>query len=569
MTNKKQYLSFTLVLALIAFAIIFGGWVAKETNVSKPDYYFEIDKNLKLFGKVYEEIATRYVEEIDPEKFMKSGINGMLRQLDPYTVFIEQEGNSELQIMTKGKYGGVGMRIAKREGWPTVVEPPFEGTPAARAGIREGDKIIEVNGKSTEALTITETAHRLRGDIGTEVHIKISRVGEEKPLEFRLIRAEIKVSDVSYAGFIKDKTGYIRLGHFSRFAGKQVHDSIAVLKSQGMESLIFDLRGNPGGLLEAAVQVAENFINKGDMIVYTKGRASGTNVEYRSKEMPVWGDKPLVILVDEYSASASEIVAGAVQDLDRGLIIGAPTFGKGLVQTVIPLTRQGTSLKITTAKYYIPSGRLIQKPDFLRSKEILWGYDSRKDTTKEEEEDEFFTASKRKVHGKGGIVPDIKVDSNEISPLIANLIMKSMFFNFALEYASDHQHLKRDFVVNENMISDFKKFLKSKDFTYKTRAEIKIEELEQVIKEEKYSEVVQSALEQLKSSIDEAKEQDFKRDLDLIKWNLKTEIAAKLWGTPGKYDVEFQWHTEIKKAIEVLSNQSEYFSLLSSNVDIQ
>ena len=568
MKNKRQYLSFTLVVVLMAFAIIFGGWVAKETNVSKPDYYFEIDKNLKLFGKVYEEIATRYVEEVDPEKFMKSGINGMLRQLDPYTVFIEQEGNSELQILTKGKYGGVGMRISKREGWPTVIEPPFEGTPAARAGIREGDKIIDVDGKATDELTITETAQRLRGEVGTEVYIKIRRVGEEKPLEFRLLRAEIKVSDVSFAGFIKDKIGYIRLGHFSRFAGKQVHDSIAVLKSQGMESLILDLRGNPGGLLESAVQVAENFIKKGDMIVYTRGRASGTNVDYRSKQVPIWGDKPLVILVDNYSASASEIVAGAVQDLDRGLIIGSATFGKGLVQTVVPLTRQGTSLKITTHKYYIPSGRLIQKPDYIRSKEILWGYDSKKDTT-EEEQNEFYTTSKRKVHGKGGIIPDIKVATDEISSFVGNLIMKSMFFNFALEYASEHKNLNHDFVVDDNIIADFKEFLKSKKFTYKTQSELKIEELEKIIKEDKYPETVLGSLAQLKTSIEKAKEKNFDRDLDLIKWELKTEIAAKLWGTPGKYEVEFKWHEEIKKAVEVLSNQQQYFSFLTSDVDIQ
>lgn len=568
MKNKKQYLSFSFVLGLIALVIIFGGWVARETNVSKPDFYFEIEKNLKLFGKVYEEIATRYVEEINPEQFMKSGIEGMLQTLDPYTMFIEQEGNSELQIMTKGKYGGVGMRISKQEGLPTVVEPPFEGTPAARAGIREGDKIMEVDGVRTDDLSISETAQRLRGDIGTEVHIKIKRIGEEKPLEFRLIRAEIKISDVSFAGIINEKIGYIRLGHFSRFAGKQVYDSIAVLKNQGMESLILDLRGNPGGLLESAVQVAENFINKGDMIVYTKGRASGTNVEYRSKEIPIWPDKPLVILVDEFSASASEIVAGAVQDLDRGLIIGSPTFGKGLVQTVVPLDREGTSLKITTAKYYIPSGRLIQKPDFIRSKEILWGYDSRKDSTKIDKEEEYYTSSKRKVHGSGGIVPDLKVESADISPLVANLIMKSMFFNFALEYASDHKNLDRNFVIDENIITEFKKFIKSKDFTYKTRAEIRIDELEKVIKEEKYSESVQNVLQQLKDSIDKAKQTDFERDLDLIKWNLKTEIAAKLWGTPGKYDVEFQWHPEIKKAIEILSNQKEYSSFLSSNIDI-
>lgn len=564
--NNKQYLSYVVAFILIGCAILFGGWIAKETNTSQPDYYFEIDKNLKLLGKVYEEVTTRYVEEIDPEKFMKSGIEGMLRTLDPYTTFIEQEDNSELQIMTTGKYGGVGMRISKREGWPTVEEPPFEGTPAARAGIREGDKIIEVNGVSTEKLTVSETAQRLRGEIGTEVRIKIKRVGDEKPLEFRLIRAEIKVSDVTYAGFITEKIGYIRLGHFSRFAGKQVHDSIAVLKSQGMESLILDLRNNPGGLLEAAVQVAENFVNKGDLIVYTKGRASGTYVEYRSEKAPIWANKPLVILVNNFSASASEIVAGAIQDLDRGLIIGTPTYGKGLVQTVIPLTRQGTSLKITTAKYYIPSGRLIQKPNFIRSQDILWSYDSTKQKAAEQE---YFTATKRKVHGQGGIVPDIKVMAQQISPLVANLIMKSMFFNFALEYASDHKNLARDFVVDDKMIMNFKQFLKAKNFAYKTAAEENLTELEKTLKEEQYPVSVLDSFQQLKEAINKAKEKDFERDQDVIKWNLRSEIAAKIWGTPGKLESEFKAIPEITKAVEVLSNQGEYSLLLSSNVDIQ
>ena len=567
MKIKQLYLSLALVLVLIVFAVLFGGWIAKETNTAKPDFYFEIDKNLKLFGKVYEEIAMRYVEEVDPEKFMKSGINGMLRTLDPYTTFIDEEDNSELQIMTTGKYGGVGMRISKREGYPTVAEPPFGGTPSARAGIREGDKIIEVNGVATKDLTISETAQRLRGDIGTEVNIKIQRVGEEKALEFRLIRAEISVSDIVYAGLIQEKIGYIRLSHFSRFAGKQVHDSIAVLKNKGMESLIFDLRGNPGGLLESAVQVAENFVSKGDLIVYTKGRASGTNAEYRSEKAPIWGDKPLVVLVDNYSASASEIVAGAVQDLDRGLIIGSPTFGKGLVQTVVPLTRSGTSLKITTAKYYIPSGRLIQKPNFINRQDVLWGYDSKKDTVTEEEGD-FYTASKRKVHGKGGIVPDIKVEPADFSPLIGNLIMKSMFFNFALEYASDHKNLARDFIIDDKIISDFKAFLKAKNFTYKTEAEDKLQELEKIIKEEKYPESVFSSVKALSSSIEKAKESDFDRNIELIKSSLQNEIAAKIWGMAGKFESEFQWVPEIKKAIEVLSNQEKYSSLLSSNVDI-
>ncbi len=570
MKNRHNYLSIFFVIILLFSVTFLGGWIARETNTPKPDYYFEIDKNIQLFGKVYEEIARRYIEEIDPEKFMKSGINGMLRTLDPYTMFIEYENTGDLKIMTTGKYGGVGMRIAKRDNWPTVVEPPFEGTPSSKAGIREGDRIIEIDGMTTKNLTISETAQKLRGEIGTAVSIKIRRVGEIKPLEFRLIRAEIKVSDVTFAGFVDDKIGYLRLGHFSRYAGKQVHDSIAVLIDQGMETLILDLRGNPGGLLESAVQVAENFIPKGELIVYTKGRASGTNVEYRAKREPIWGEKPLIILVDRYSASASEIVAGAVQDLDRGLIIGSRTFGKGLVQTVLPLNRKGASLKITTAKYYIPSGRLIQKPDFIRTKNVIWGYDATKDTaTNEEEEDVFYTSSKRKVHGEGGIVPDIKVEPYEISALFGNLIMKSMFFNYALEYASQNGDLSQDFQVSDEMIVDFKKFLKEKKFTYKTEAEEHCEAIEEIIREKKYESSVVEAFDNFKKALEDAKEADFKRDLDLIKWKLRTEISAKLWGTEGKYHSEFKWVPEIKKAIEIASDKDNYSALLSSNVDIR
>ncbi len=566
MKKNNRYLSLLLMIALIASTVFLGGWIAGKTNTAKPDYYFEIEKNIALFGKVYEEVTKRYVEEIDPEEFMKAGINGMLRTLDPYTMYIEREGNAELKLMTTGKYGGVGMRIAKRDGWATVIEPPFEGTPSKRAGIREGDKIIEVDGKSTKDLSISETAERLRGEIGTEVNVKIRRVGEDDPLEFRLIRAEIEISDISYAGFVDDKVGYIRLGHFSRYAGKQVHDAIVELKKQGMESLIFDLRSNPGGLLESAVQVAENFVHKGDLIVYTKGRISGSDKEFHSRVEPVWGEKPLIVLVDQYSASASEIVSGAVQDLDRGVIIGKPTYGKGLVQTVIPLTRDGNSLKITSAKYYVPSGRLIQKPDFIRSKDIMWNYEESQDTTKKEEKT-FHTASNREVKGNGGITPDIEVEQEKMTPLMGNLIMKSMFFNFALNYAVDHENLERNFEVSDQMVEQFKTFLESKDFTYKNEVEQHIEDLEKVLTENEYPENVIKEFEDFKKSVEIAKQDDFAKNLTQIKQELKMEIAAKLWGTAGKYESQFSWDPAIEKSLDLLMNQTEYYTLLGENTN--
>ena len=259
----------------------------------------------------------------------------------------------------------------------------------------------------------------------------------------------------------------------------------------------------------------------------------------------------------------SEIVSGAIQDLDRGVIIGSPTFGKGLVQTVIPLTRDGNSLKITSAKYYIPSGRLIQKPNFIRKKDIIWDYESKEDTTKKEEKT-YFTAAKREVKGSGGITPDIKVELPEVSSLVINLIMKSMFFNFALEYASDNGNLEKDFVVDEKLITEFKDFLKEKNFTYKTEAENHVAALEKIIQKEKYSGDVLTSFNNFKKDIESVKKNNFKRDLKLIKRRLGAEIAAKLWGTKGKYENEFKWMPEIKKAVEVLTNQDEYLSLLNS-----
>jgi len=557
-STKRNVTVLLFMVLLVILVVVFGGWMANKSNVAKPDYYFSINKNLNVFTKVYDEITRRYVEVIDPEKFMRAGIYGMLRTLDPYTVFIEKDENEELQIMTHGKYGGVGMRIAKRDGWPSIVEPPFDGTPAAKAGIREGDRIIEVDSVVTKELSISDTATRLRGIPGTSVFIKIERIGEEKPMEFRLIRAEIKVEEITYSGLIKNKIGYIRLAHFSRNVGNQMYNSIADLKRQGMESLILDLRGNPGGLLESAVAVADNFVEKGKIIVSTRGKLDGTVKDYEAKIDPIWGTEPLIVLVDTLSASASEIVAGALQDLDRAVVIGSPTFGKGLVQTVVPIDNE-TALKITTAKYYIPSGRLIQKPHIFNDADVLLtSFENEKDSLAT-----YKTAGGRLVRGNGGITPDIRVKSEDLPLIVRHLIMKSMFFNFSLEYAAQHNDLQRDFDVNQAMISQFRQFLKDKNFTYKTEGELELTKLEKIAEEEGFKMNADPSFAELKKVIDQNKEKDFDESLDYIKWYLKAEIAGKFWGTAAKVEASFEISNEIKKAIELLSNKQEYYAILT------
>ena len=558
MFNKRNISIVAFLSLLIILTISFGGWIAYKTDTQKPDYYFEINKNMSVFGKVYEEITNRYVEIIDPEKFMKAGIYGMLERLDPYTVFIEKEENDELQIITHGKYGGVGMRISKRGDYPTVVEPPFDGTPSAKAGIREGDQIIEVDNEDTKGLSVSQTANRLRGKPGTDVFIKIRRIGEPNVLEFRLIREEIKVEEITFADIVKDDIGYIRLAHFSRNVGEQMHDSIAELKQKGMKKLILDLRGNPGGLLESAVSVADNFISKGEKIVATKGKAMGTNKEYKAASDPIWGVEPLVVLVDTISASASEIVAGAIQDLDRGIILGSPTFGKGLVQTVIPINNQ-TALKITTAKYYIPSGRLIQKPDIYKDNKVLLSSNFSEDSTKI-----FKTINGRTVKGSGGIVPDIRIEPKLMPLVIRHLIMKSMFFNFSLEYAAEHPNLSKEFEVGDEILNEFKAFLKNKDFSYKSPEERGLDDIKKIIDERGYSNETSESISKLEKIFDEQKNLDFNKNLDFIKLYLKSEIAGKLWGTSAKVRINLDKSDEVNRAIDLLTNETEYYKILNN-----
>lgn len=560
MINKRN-ISIFMFMALLAVLIVsFGGWIAYKTDTQKPDYYFEIDKNMSIFGKVYEEITNRYVEVIEPEKFMKAGIYGMLETLDPYTVFIEKEENDELQIITHGKYGGVGMRISKRGDYPSVVDPPFDGTPSAKAGIREGDQIIEIDGISTKDLSVSETANKLRGKPGTEVFIKIQRVGELNVLEFRLIREEIKVEEITYSGIIQDDIGYIRLAHFSRDVGQQVSDAIVDLKDQGMNKLVLDLRGNPGGLLESAISVADNFLPRGMSIVSTKGKAAGTNQDYRSEHDPIWGTEPLVVLVDTISASASEIVAGAIQDLDRGVIIGSPTFGKGLVQTVIPISKE-TALKITTAKYYIPSGRLIQKPDIYEDPDILLSTNYPVDSTMS-----FLTLHGRTVTGSGGITPDIRLKP-KLLPLVArHLIMQSMFFNFSLEYAAKHPDLDPSFSIDEEIITEFKSFLREKEFSYKTPEEVRLDEIKKIIDEHGYAAESSESILELEKVIAKQKEKDFEDNIDVIKMYLKSEIIGKLWGTAAKVKLSLEKSDEVKEAIAILSDIDKYNKILNNNI---
>jgi carboxyl-terminal processing protease len=423
---------------------------------------------------------------------------------------------------------------------------------------------------------LSKTASKLRGqEKGSTVVIKIKRVGVDEPMTFSLVRDEITVSDIQYSGFVEPGIGLIKLNTFDRSAEKQVTNAVEELLDQGMESLILDLRSNPGGLLDVAVSVANNFLPKGELVVYTQGRNPENIKEYRTTKNPVFGSLPLVVLINEYSASASEIVAGSIQDLDRGVVIGKQSFGKGLVQTILPIDRTAnvkTSLKLTTAKYYLPSGRLIQKMDvFKRGKNsVLWGFQDEEsdedeesdDVDKENEKELFYTRNNRQVVGGGGITPDIEASNEKTTRYVGELIRKSMFFNFSLEYASEHPELADGFKVNDQILNDFFEFVENKEFDYEPAGMEEFKDLEKIAQEEDFYDDMKASLGQMREKFQAVKKREKEKSIDDIKYLLKRELIAKLKGNDDAYATSFERDATLTKAVEVLKDKDEYSRIL-------
>ncbi len=545
----KKFKRSSLNLILILFFT--GGTLLWINSVEKRDVYTTISKNLTIIGQIYKEVSRRYVDKIDPDKFLKAGIDGMLNTLDPYTSYIEKEDKQQLQILAQGKYEGVGLLLTFRNKVVTVAEPPFLGTPAARAGIREGDKIIKVNGLLTKELGFEGTVSKIRGPAGTEVTLTIQREGEPKLLEFTLIREKIKVEDVRYAGFIKNGIGYVRLTRFSKNAAPEVAEAVQNLKSRNLKGLILDLRSNPGGMLESAVEVADMFLPKNLVIVSIRGRSKNSPHEFKSLKNPIYGDSPLVVLVNQFSASASEIVAGAIQDYDRGIIVGDTTFGKGLVQSVIPLSPT-SALKITTAKYYTPSGRCIQKQNY-----SFWS-----DSLTVDKKSIYHTRSGRPVHGGGGIAPDVVVRPPMLSDLVVDLIRKSLFFNFAVHYANTHSIIDSTLQIKEDILNDFRQYLKKKSFKYHYPIEKDLSLLKKDVVESGYDSSLVKNIDLFEQSLDRSKNKMFLNSLPEIKRYLRLELASKFFGTRKGVELSLQDDPVVKKAVELLSDKAYYSSII-------
>lgn len=545
MTKKGKYrVGFATAVIMLASL----GITAQQTDI-----YFLIKKNFSIFSKAYENVALEYVDEVDPEILMRNGIDAMLETLDPYTVLFNESQNEQAEIMSRGNYAGIGIEAGYRDG-EVVVIAPTEGGPAEQKGIRAGDIIVAVDGVSTEGMQPEEVNTLTSGEAGSEVVITIERFGFDQTLDFTLTRKRIEVSNISYSGLVGEaqNTGYIRLSQFGNNSSEEIREAlIGLMGVRELDGLILDLRDNPGGILQEAVGIIDKFIEPGITVVDIRGRVGEYNQTFATRE-PVMFEKPVVVLMNGGSASASEVVAGALQDLDRALIIGEQSFGKGLVQIVKQLP-YNTSLKITISRYYIPSGRSIQSVQYThqgRNSVIMNDDSSRR---------EFETRNGRTVFEGRGIEPDVESGSDELSILEISLLQNGMYFDFATEFEAsnsifDYQELP-DEVYNE-----FLGFLEEKEFTFRTDSEKLLEELMEEFRDVNEA---KSPFQTLKSAIDKEKEAQFKEDEPNIRRTLFLELISRYQGQTGRVEAGLKTDIDVAKALDFITNADRMDKMLS------
>ena len=551
MKRSKKIVVIVCIMAVAFVPIAF-------TNSS----YFEITKNLDIFTTLYKELNTYYVDTLNPEKLMHAGINQMLDGLDPYTDFIPESELDDYRTQTTGQYGGIGAVIGTRGDY-VIVSEPYEGFPADKAGLRAGDQIMSIDGKDAKNYKTDQVSAMLKGKPNTEVVVKIRRkVKGDKDEDFtvKMVREEIKIKNVPYFGMLNDHIGYIRLGGFTERAGAEVKNALESLETNNhIKGVVFDLRGNPGGLLNEAINVANVFVDKSLQIVSTKGKIEEWNKAFFTLNEPVDLKIPMVVLADGGSASAAEIVSGSLQDLDRAVIIGQRTFGKGLVQSTRSLP-YNAKLKITTAKYYIPSGRCIQALNYAERNS-----DGNAVRTPDSLKVAFKTKNGRKVMDGGGIDPDISIEPEKYARITISLITKNLISDYATDYRMDHDKISSPatFALTDAEYTDFVNWVSKKDYDYITRSEKLLDEFKTAAEKEKYYDVVKDDYDAMKKTMMHDKANDLIKEKTQIKSILEEEIAARYYLNPGRIQSSFKNDIEIKKALEVLDDDKKIKEILA------
>ena len=534
-------------------------FVSLLTLLSFKSDYFEIAKNLEIFTDLYKELNTYYVDETDPGKLIKSAMDEMLQTLDPYTNYIPESEIEDFQFMTTGQYGGIGAMITKRDEYVYISEP-YEGFPAQKSGLMAGDKILEVNNISVKGKSTGEVSKLLKGQPNTNVSILIERKYINEPFEVSFKREKVTVGSIPYFGLLDNNVGYVKLRSFTRNCSNDLKNAILKLKEQSATSLILDLRGNPGGLLNESVKIANFFVNQGENIVSTKGKIKSWEKVYTATSKPIDTEIPLVVLIDQSSASASEIVSGSLQDLDRAVIVGKRSFGKGLVQQTRKLS-YNSQLKLTVAKYYIPSGRCIQALDYSNRNE-----DGSVGKIADSLSTEFRTKNNRKVYDGGGIKPDLVTESETSSKILLSLFRERLFFDYATEFRLKNENIlsAKDFKITDEKFLDFKDFLSNKEYEYETDTEKAYNKLKKVAEEENYFESMRNDFDLLVAKIDNAKSDDLEKNKGFIKEILANEIVSRYYYQKGRIQSSLNYDKDILQAILVLSDSTKYKQILSS-----
>jgi carboxyl-terminal processing protease len=549
--KKTYFLAATFLLLLVAIVTISTRIITENDR-----NYFEISKNIRIMSAVYDKLNTYYVDEPQPGELMKIGIDAMLQSLDPYTVYIPQSNIEDYRFMTTGQYGGIGSLIQKHDEY-IVISEPYEDSPALKAGLKAGDVILEVDGKNVVGKTIQEMSAFLKGGAGTNLTIKYKRGEQINSVTFK--REEIKVADVPYYGMLDEKTGYVKLNSFTNTASTEVGKAIRTLRdSSGMKQLIFDLRGNGGGLLHESVNIVNFFVPKGQLVVSTKGRLEEINREYKTQNTPFDLEMPLVVLIDEYSASASEIVSGSLQDLDRAVIIGQTSYGKGLVQQTKDI-EFGSMVKLTVAKYYTPSGRCIQRLDYSHKNE-----EGKAESVPDSLLINFKTKGGRDVKDGRGIDPDIKIELEDLSMLTAELVIKHHIFNYATLYERSHPTIAgaKDFHLTQNEYEEFKSFVLSKDINYTTQSKTQLKQLIELADKERYYGDAKAEFDALLNKLTPNLSDDLERYKDEIIRLLEEEIVARYYLSKGRLILSLREDEEVVKALEIINKPSSYNAIL-------
>lgn len=544
-------------LWILAAALAGGGGL----TIAAGDSYFEISKNLEIFTELYKELNIYYVDDTEPGKLMKTGIDAMLSSLDPYTQYIPESDMEDYRFMTTGQYGGIGALI-KRQADGVVVSEPYEGYPAMKAGIWAGDEIIEVDGRAIKGMNTDEVSKLLKGQAGSPVKVITRRNGGEL-VAHSLTREEIKIPDVPYKGMIDPvgMVGYVKLNSFTQTASQEVRTAVKELKEQGARKIVLDLRGNGGGLLREAVNIVNLFVSKNQLVVETKGKIPEWDKTYKTLSEPIDAEIPLVVLVDGGSASASEIVSGALQDLDRAVIVGERTYGKGLVQQTRDLY-YNSKLKVTVAKYYIPSGRCIQKLDY-----------SHRDSTgsvtevREEAIAEFKTRNGRPVFDGRGILPDVDVMDPELAKVVGGLYSEDLFFDFATRYRLAHAEIPpaEEFVVTDAIYAEFIDFVKDKKFDYETESMDALDSLVAKTKKERYYEHAQAQIEALRKELAPDRSEELMRFRADIEEVMKNELVSRYYYQTGRAKAAMATDPYVRQAIGLL-NGDQYTGILSGAI---